>query len=93
MLISAQFTSRRIAPRPEPDFGSDQAQAEAHRPRLGLRIIAQAFKEFQRLAPFSSAFSIILNLASDRIAELGCAPIGEDPKAFVDRGGLRCLGN
>jgi hypothetical protein len=26
--------------------------------------------------------------ASDQISELGCAPVGEDPKAFVDRGGL-----
>ena len=42
-----------------------------------------------RWASFSSAFSIVLSLASDRIAELGCAPVGEDPKAFVDRGGLR----
>ena len=42
-------------------------------------------------ASFSSAFSIVLSLASDRIAELGCAPVGEDPKAFVDRGGLRRL--
>jgi hypothetical protein len=42
-------------------------------------------------ASFSSAFSIVLGLASDRIAELGCAPIGDDPKAFVDRGGLRRL--
>jgi hypothetical protein len=30
-------------------------------------------------------------LASDRIAELGCAPIGDDPQAFVDGGGLRRL--
>jgi hypothetical protein len=44
-----------------------------------------------RWASFSSAFSIILNLASDRIAWLGCAPVGDDPKAFVDRGGLRRL--
>src|SRR4029434_3663248 len=44
-----------------------------------------------RWASFSSAFSIILSLASNRIAELGCAPVGEDPKAFVDRGGLRRL--
>jgi len=42
-------------------------------------------------ASFSSAFSIVLSLASNRIAELGCAPVGEDPKAFVDRGGLRHL--
>jgi len=42
-------------------------------------------------ASFSSAFSIVLSLASNRIAELGCAPVGEDPKAFVDRGGLRRL--
>jgi hypothetical protein len=41
-----------------------------------------------RWTSFSSAFSIVLSLASDRIAELGCAPVGEDPKAFVDRGGL-----
>ncbi len=44
-----------------------------------------------RWATFSSAFSIILRLASDRIAELGCPPVGEDPKAFVDRGGLHRL--
>ena len=44
-----------------------------------------------RWASFSSAFSIVLSLASDRIAELGCAPVGEDPKMFVDRGGLRRL--
>ena len=42
-----------------------------------------------RWASFSSAFSIVLSLASDRIADLGCTPVGEDPKAFVDRGGLR----
>jgi hypothetical protein len=34
---------------------------------------------------------IVLSLASDRISELGCTPVGEDPKAFVDRGGLRYL--
>jgi hypothetical protein len=44
-----------------------------------------------RWASFSSAFSIVLSLASDRIAELGCAPIGDDPQAFVDGGGLRRL--
>ena len=44
-----------------------------------------------RWASFSSAFSIVLSLASDRIAELGCGPVGEDPKTFVDRGGLRRL--
>jgi hypothetical protein len=44
-----------------------------------------------RLASFSSAFSIVLSLASDRIADLGCTPVGEDAKAFVDRGGLRRL--
>ena len=32
-----------------------------------------------------------MSLASERIAELGCAPVGEDPKEFVDRGGLRLL--
>jgi hypothetical protein len=42
-------------------------------------------------ASFSSAFSIVLRLASNRITELGRAPVGEDPKAFVDRGGLRRL--
>jgi hypothetical protein len=42
-------------------------------------------------ASFSSAFSIVLRLAGSRIAELGCAPIGDDPKSFVDRGGLRRL--
>jgi len=31
---------------------------------------------------------IVLSLASERIAELGCAPVGEDAKAFVDRGGF-----
>jgi hypothetical protein len=44
-----------------------------------------------RWASFSSAFSIVLSLASDRIAELGCNPVGDDPKTFVDRGGLRRL--
>ena len=44
-------------------------------------------------ASFSSAFSIILSLARERIAELGCPPIGENPKAFVDGGGLRRLEN
>jgi hypothetical protein len=40
-------------------------------------------------ASFSSAFSIILSLSRERVAELGCAPVGEDPSAFVHRGGLR----
>jgi hypothetical protein len=40
---------------------------------------------------FSSAFSIILSLARKRIADLGCAPLGKDPKAFVDSGGLSRL--
>jgi hypothetical protein len=44
-----------------------------------------------RGASFSSAFSIILSLARERIAELGCPPVGENPKAFVDRGGLSRL--
>ena len=44
-----------------------------------------------RWASFSSAFSIVLRLAGDRITELGCTPVGDDPKAFVDRGGLRRL--
>ena len=44
-----------------------------------------------RWASFSSAFSIVLSSASDRIAELGCDPVGDDPKAFVDRGGLHRL--
>jgi hypothetical protein len=44
-----------------------------------------------RWASFSSAFSIVLSSATDRIAELGCAPVDEDPKAFIDRGGLRRL--
>ena len=44
-----------------------------------------------RWASFSSAFSIVLSLASERITELGCAPVGEDAKAFVDRGGLHRL--
>jgi hypothetical protein len=44
-----------------------------------------------RGASLSSAFSVFLSLARQRIAELGCAPVGEDPQAFVDRGGLRRL--
>ena len=44
-----------------------------------------------RWASFSSAFSIVLSLASDRIAELGCDLVGDDPKTFVERGGLRRL--
>jgi hypothetical protein len=40
---------------------------------------------------FSSAFSIILSLASHRLAELGCTPVGGDAKEFVGRGGLRRL--
>jgi hypothetical protein len=44
-----------------------------------------------RGASFSSAFSIILSLARERVAELGCTPVGENPKSFVDRGGLRRL--
>jgi hypothetical protein len=45
----------------------------------------------RRGASYSSAFAIILSLARERIAELGCPPIGENPKAFVDRGGLSRL--
>ena len=45
----------------------------------------------RRGASFSSAFSIILSLARERVAELGCPPVGENPKAFVDRGGLSRL--
>ena len=41
-----------------------------------------------RGASYSSAFAIILSLARERIAELGCPPIGDNPKAFIDRGGL-----
>ena len=48
-------------------------------------------EDVHRWASFSSAFSIVLSLAIDRIADLGCSPVGEDPKAFVDRGGLRHL--
>jgi hypothetical protein len=44
-----------------------------------------------RWASFSSAFSIILDLASSRITDLGCDPVGDDPETFVDRGGLRRL--
>jgi len=44
-----------------------------------------------RGASLSSAFSVFLSLARERIAELGCSPVGEDPQAFVDRGGLRRL--
>jgi hypothetical protein len=45
----------------------------------------------RRGASYSSAFAIILSLARERIAELGCPPVGENPKAFVDRGGLSRL--
>ena len=45
----------------------------------------------RRGASYSSAFSIVLSLACERIAELGCAPVGENAKAFVDRGGLSRL--
>jgi hypothetical protein len=45
----------------------------------------------RRGASYSSAFSIVLSLARERIAELGCAPVGENAKAFVDRGGLSRL--
>ncbi|HEY2527676.1 MAG TPA: hypothetical protein VGJ20_06940 [Xanthobacteraceae bacterium] len=44
-----------------------------------------------RWASFSSAFSIVLSSAAERIAELGCAPVGENPKEFVDRGALSRL--
>jgi hypothetical protein len=44
-----------------------------------------------RGASLSSAFSVFLSLARERVAELGCAPVGEDPQAFLDRGGLRRL--
>src|SRR6516165_9355948 len=44
-----------------------------------------------RWASFSSAFSIVLSLANDRVAELGCPPVGDNAKAFVDRGGLSRL--
>jgi hypothetical protein len=40
---------------------------------------------------FSSAFSIVLSLAHKRIVDLGCAPVGKDPKAFIDSGGLSRL--
>src|SRR6516164_10126662 len=45
----------------------------------------------RRAASSSSAFLIILSLARERIAELGCPPVGENAKAFVDRGGLSRL--
>jgi hypothetical protein len=45
----------------------------------------------RRGASYSSAFAIILSLARERIAELGCSPMGENPKAFIDRGGLSRL--
>jgi hypothetical protein len=45
----------------------------------------------RRGASYSSAFAIILSLARERIAELGCPPIGENPKTFIDRGGLSRL--
>ena len=45
----------------------------------------------RRGASYSSAFAIILSLARERIAELGCPPIGDNPKAFIDRGGLSRL--
>jgi hypothetical protein len=44
-----------------------------------------------RWTSFSSAFSIVLSVASERISELGCTPVGDDAKAFVDRGGLHRL--
>jgi hypothetical protein len=44
-----------------------------------------------RGAFYSSAFAIILSLARERIAALGCHPVGENPKAFIDRGGLSRL--
>jgi hypothetical protein len=44
-----------------------------------------------RGASYSSAFAIILSLARERIAALGCHPVGENPKAFIDRGGLSRL--
>jgi hypothetical protein len=44
-----------------------------------------------RRTSLSSAFSVFLSLARQRVAELGCPPVGEDPQAFVDRGGLRRL--
>jgi hypothetical protein len=45
----------------------------------------------RRGASYSSAFSIILSLARERVAELGWPLVGENPKAFVYRGGLRRL--
>jgi len=42
-------------------------------------------------ASFSSALSIYLSLSRERVAELGCTPVGEDASAFVDRGGLKRL--
>ena len=45
----------------------------------------------RRGASFSSAFSIILSLARERIDELGCPPVGDNPKAFLNQGGLRRL--
>jgi hypothetical protein len=44
-----------------------------------------------RGASYSSAFAIILSLARERIAALGCSPVGENPKPFIDRGGLSRL--
>jgi len=44
-----------------------------------------------RGASYSSAFAIILSLARERIAALGCSPVGEHPKPFIDRGGLSRL--
>ena len=49
--------------------------------------------EAPRWASFSSAFSIVLSSATNRIAELGCAPIGEDPRTFVESRGLASPGN
>jgi hypothetical protein len=45
----------------------------------------------RRGASYSSAFAIILSLARERIAALGCSPIGENPKAFINQGGLSRL--
>jgi hypothetical protein len=58
---------------------------------IELRAFFMSNNASRRGASYSSAFAIILNLARERIAELGCPAIGENPKAFVERGGLSRL--
>jgi hypothetical protein len=60
--------------------------------RNQIRIgVVQMSDDAPAFSSFSSAFSIVLSLARKRIVDLGCAPVGKDPKAFVDSGGLSRL--